>query len=152
MAGALDPFATTAAALAKAWMAAWNAHDMDAAARLLTPEVEFVTVAGLWLRGREEFLDHHRRIHAMQMRDSRWVNVATNSQSLRDDFALVHLEWAMEGDREPDGRPRPPRRGIFTWLVVRGDDGAWRIAAAQNTNLRDDIRHRLSGSEAASPT
>jgi len=149
MTHAPNPSATTAAALAEAWMAAWNAHDMDAAAELFAPDVEFVNVAGLWLRGREEFLDHHRRIHAMQMRNSRLAHLATSIRSIRDDLALIHLEWLMEGDRERDGAPRAaPRRGIFTWLAAREDDGVWRIIAAHNTNLSDHIRHRLSGVEA----
>ena len=128
-------------------MAAWNAHDMDAAARLVVPGVEFVTVAGLWLRGRREFLEHHRRIHAAQMRDSRWTNLAVDARPLPGGLALIHLEWAIEGDRDPDGTPRPPRRGIFTWLAAREGDGVWRIAAAHNTDLRDGLRHRLSGAE-----
>lgn len=144
------PLPNTAAALAQAWMDAWNAHDMDAAARLVTSEVEFVNVAGLWLRGREEFLELHRRIHATQMRGSRWTNLATNIRLLRDDLALIHLEWSMECDLGRDGTPRPSRRGIFTWLAAREGDGAWRITAAQNTNLRDDIRHRLPSIEAES--
>src|SRR5215208_5331513 len=39
-----------------AWARAWNAHDMKAAADLVDPNVDFVTVAGLWLRSRDEFL------------------------------------------------------------------------------------------------
>lgn len=142
-------------ALAACWMAAWNAHDMHAAAVLLAPDVEFITVGGLWLRGRSEFLVYHQRIHAIQMRDSRWTNLAIDSRLLRDDLAMVHLEWMIVGDRDPDGTPRAPREGIFTWLAVyEACGGAWHIKASHNTNLRRDVKHRLSacrGSKAQAP-
>lgn len=138
-----DP-AGAAEALADAWATAWNAHDMEAAAGLVAADVEFVTVAGHWLRGRAEFLAYHCGIHAAQMRDSRWAGLAVDTRPLRDGLALVHLEWAIEGDRDPDGTPRAPREGIFTWIAAREGDGAWRIAVAHNTNLRGGVRHRLS--------
>ncbi|GEO18711.1 SgcJ/EcaC family oxidoreductase [Microvirga aerophila] len=143
---------TAAARLAASWEDAWNRHDMDAAASLVAQDVEFVTVAGLWLRGREEFLSHHRRIHAMQMQDSQWVNLAVSQRVIRDDLVLIHLEWRVTGDREPDGTARPPRLGLFTWLTTPAGD-ALRILAAHNTNLRSDLCHRMSGSvESASIT
>lgn len=135
--------AGAAKALADAWAAAWNAHDMEAAAGLVAMEVEFVTVAGHWLRGRAEFLAYHRGIHTAQMRDSRWAGLAVDTRLLRDGLALIHLEWAIEGDRDPDGTPRAPRKGIFTWIAAREEDGAWRIAVAHNTNLRAGVHHRL---------
>ena len=137
-----DPATAAAGVLAERWAEAWNAHDMEAAARLVTADVEFVTVAGRWLRGRGEFLAHHRQIHAMQMRDSRWTNLAIGARAIRNDLALVHLEWAIAGDRDPDGTPRQPREGLFTWLAAREGE-AWRIAAAHNADLRTGVRHRL---------
>jgi uncharacterized protein (TIGR02246 family) len=51
-------------ALIEAWARAWNAHDMQAAAALVHDDVDFVTVAGLWLRGRDEFATRmERRAH-----------------------------------------------------------------------------------------
>jgi uncharacterized protein (TIGR02246 family) len=141
--------AGAAKVLSDAWAAAWNAHDMEAAAGLVTADVEFVNVAGRWLRGRAEFLAYHRSIHAAQMRDSRWISLAVDTRPLRNDLALIHLEWVIEGDCDPDGTPRAPREGIFTWIAAREGDGAWRIAVAHNTNLRTDVHHRLSWSGGA---
>ena len=42
--------------------------------------------------------------------------------------------WGLKGDKDPDGTPREPRAGLFTWLVVK-DGRNWLIRAAQNTNL-----------------
>lgn len=140
-----DDVTAKATALAAAWADAWNQHDMDAAASLVAPDVEFVTVAGLWLQGRDEFLKHHRHIHTMQMRDSQWVNLAISQRPIQNDLVLIHLEWGVTGDRESDGTPRQPRLGLFTWLTNPVGE-VLRILAAHNTNLRPDLRHRLSGS------
>jgi len=142
-----EPAEVAIAALVQAWSDAWNTHEMTRAANLVMAEVEFVTIGGRWLRGRDEFLAYHRQIHVMQMRDSRWTNRAWTVRLIRDGLMLVHLEWSIRGDRDPDGTSRNPREGLFTWLVGQ-ESGAWRIAVAHNTNLRPNVRHRLSAHDA----
>ena len=44
----------------------------------------------------------------------------------------------MSGEADPDGTPRQPREGIFTW-VVRKMDGQWLIDAAHNTNIDPQV-------------
>jgi uncharacterized protein (TIGR02246 family) len=124
-----------------AWAGAWNQHSIDALARLVCPDVDFVTVAGVWLRGVDEFRKHHAEIHRSQMKESTWTNVAQQFRQLSEDLFLAHLEWTIVGDRDLYGAPRPPRLGIFTWLAVAGPS-TWTIQAAHNTNLRDGLRHR----------
>jgi uncharacterized protein (TIGR02246 family) len=131
-------------ALMQAWARAWNAHDMQALAMLVDAGVDFVTVAGHWLSGRDEFLRHHQDIHRRHMRETTWATVGYALRPLRDDLVLVHQEWTITGECDSDGTLRPPRSGIFTW-VVACTAGAWLIAAAHNTNLRADTSHRLTG-------
>lgn len=131
-----------------AWARAWNQHHVDGLAKLVCPNVEFVTVAGVWLRGVDEFKKHHAEIHRSQMKESTWTNVAQQFRQLGENLFLAHLEWTIVGDRDPDGAPRPPRLGIFTWLAVAGPS-AWTIQAAHNTNLRDGLLHR-SGAKQSS--
>jgi uncharacterized protein (TIGR02246 family) len=131
-------------ALIGAWTDTWNAHDMHAAAALVEADVDFVTVAGRWLRGQDEFLRHHHDIHRLHMRETTWVTLGYEVRRLRDDLALAHLEWTITGERDADGSPRSPRLGIFTWLIACSR-GGWLIAAAHNTNLRRDTPHRLAG-------
>src|SRR5215471_1277491 len=114
-------------ALIAAWADAWNAHDMAGAHTLLAPDIDFVTVAGLWLQGGAEFLSHHRAIHHGQMRQSEWTNLQHELRFVRADLCLVHLEWTIVGEREPNGTPRPRRYGVFTWLIERRE--RWLIVA-----------------------
>lgn len=125
-----------------AWQLAWNNHDAEALAALVAPDVEFVTVAGLWLRGRDDFHAHHRQLHRTQMSTSTWTTVGATLRMLGDGHALQHVEWRIEGDRDPDGSPRLPRQGIFTW-VLQLQTGT-RILVGHNTNLASHLSHRLS--------
>ena len=124
------------------WADAWNAHDPAALAELVDANVDFVTVAGRWLQGEQEFLDWHGEIHRRHMRDSCWSNKQYRLRRLDNHLYLVHLEWITVDDRSFEGAFRSPRHGIFTWLMARLD-GFWRILAGHNTELRDDSRHRL---------
>jgi uncharacterized protein (TIGR02246 family) len=129
--------------LIESWARSWNTHDMHGAAALVDADVDFVTVAGLWLRGRDEFLRHHDRIHRAHMRETAWATLAYEVRPLHDHLALIHLEWTITGELASDGTRRPPRPGIFTW-VVGGTGDTWLIAAAHNTNLRAETPHRLA--------
>ena len=123
-----------AAVLADRWQRAWNGHDMHSAGELLASDADFVNVGGRWLRGRNEFVDYHVRLHEMQMRNSTWSNLALTVRQLSADVALAHLEWRIEGDRDADGGSREPRQGLFTWVLAMEGDRAL-IAAAHNTNV-----------------
>jgi uncharacterized protein (TIGR02246 family) len=116
---------------------------MEAAAALVTPDVDFINVFGRWLKGRDEFAEHHRRLHCVQMRNSTWINRNHEIRFIHGDLAIVHLEWTIEGDRDPDGTPRGRRKGLFTW-VLSGEDDGWLIMAAHNTNLHPGVGHRLT--------
>ena len=116
---------------------------MAAAAELVAIDVDFVTVAGRWLRGRREFWEHHRDIHERHLRATTWTTLAWDARRLRGGFVLAHVEWVIAGEPAAPGAPQP-RTGIFTWLLARSG-GRWLIAAAHNTNLRADTRHRLAG-------
>lgn len=129
--------------LVEGWARAWNAHDMRAAASLVDPDVDFVTVSGRWLRGRHEFLRHHEDIHRRHLRDSTWTTVGYALRPLHDDLVLVHQEWTIAGELDQTARQCRPRSGIFTWVVI-WTGTTWLIAAAQNTNLRPGTSHRLA--------
>ena len=128
--------------LCSAWAGAWNRHDAHALSLLCGSDIDFVTVAGLWLRGIGEFRNHHAEIHRLQMRESIWTNIAHATSLLSDNIALIHLQWAIAGDRDPDGAPGAPRQGLFTWVIARRSE-EWRIVAAHNSNLRQEVRQRL---------
>lgn len=127
--------------LPRQWQSAWNRHDVAALASMVAPDADFITVAGVWLRGRDEFIHHHHALHQLQMRESVWTTVGVGYRALCGNLLLAHVEWAIAGDRDPDGSARTPRRGHFTWVLQA--DPHWKIVVAQNTNLGAHAAHRL---------
>ncbi len=122
--------------LAEKFRVAWNTHDMEAMGRLLTADADFVNVIGMHMKGRAQIVAQHKGIHETQFRDSVWVTHSVEAQLLSPEFGLVHVNWGISGDRDPDGTPRQPRDGIFSWLVMKQPDGVWLIRSVQNTNIR----------------
>jgi uncharacterized protein (TIGR02246 family) len=121
--------------LAQQYETGWNAHDMDLLGRMRTDDIDFVVVTGEHRKGREASIAQLAEQHRTQFRDSTWTNEQVTVQFLRSDIALVHIDWAIKGDRDPDDTPRPPRRGIFSWVVIK-EGGGWKLRAAHNTNKR----------------
>src|SRR5690349_17714318 len=112
------PVEEAAAVMAAEWQAAWNTHDMSRMAALLTDDADFVNVAGIHLKGKAEIEHVHGELHRTRFHASVWKNGAVQVQSLRPDIALVHLAWSVRGDFDPDGTPRKPRNGLFSWLLI----------------------------------
>jgi uncharacterized protein (TIGR02246 family) len=121
--------------LARQYETGWNTHDMNLLGAMRTNDIDFVVVTGEHRKGREASMAQLGDQHRTQFRDSVWTNEKVSVQFLRADVALVHIEWAINGDRNVDDTPRPPRKGIFTWVAMK--DGAdWKLRAAHNTNKR----------------
>ena len=121
--------------IADRWQQTWNDNDMTALSALVAEDIDFVTVTGTRLRGRESFREHHAARHVMQFKDSIWSTNEVDVRSLSPDILVAHVIWTMRDDRDPDGTPREPRSGIFTWILTK-EQHTWRIKVAHNTNLR----------------
>ena len=128
---------------ATSFQEAWNRHDMQALSALVAEDVDFITVGGAWLKNRKEFEEHHARTHQVQFKESVLTIKESHIKFIRPDIATAHVEWSMKGDRDPDGTPRQPRQGIFTWVVEK-QSGKWLIIAAHNTNLRERGSKQMS--------
>ena len=86
---------------------------MKALTGVLTNDVDFITVSGIWLKGKADFERHHAERHAMQFKESVWATNVVRIAFLKPDIALAHVTWSLKGNKDPDGTPRPFRAGIF---------------------------------------
>jgi uncharacterized protein (TIGR02246 family) len=116
-----------------AFAAAWAKHDGQQLGKIMSENVDFVDVAGDWLRGRTDFALYHSRLLSGRFSDSTLTPLATSVRFLRPDLAVLHWSWKIEGDRNLDLTPRKPRFGLFT-MIVEKTDGKWLVTVAQNTN------------------
>jgi uncharacterized protein (TIGR02246 family) len=112
---------------------AWAKHDGHELAKIMSDDVDFVTVATTYLHGRADFEKFHTRLLSGRFKDSTITSLETTTRFLRPDMAVVHWSWKIEGDKNFDGTPRPPRFGMMTMLAQKRS-GNWQVVVAQNTN------------------
>src|SRR5262245_34179346 len=88
--------------LADQYETGWNTHDMTLLAAMRADDIDFVVVTGEHRKGREASMAKLGDQHRTQFRDSVWTNEKISVQFLRPDVALMHIEWAVKGDRDVD--------------------------------------------------
>jgi uncharacterized protein (TIGR02246 family) len=113
----------------------WNNHNIDSMGTLLTDDVDFVNVAGTWFKGKAATVADHKDSHSMMFRNSVFAVDSMETRYVRPDLAILHIGWGITGDLDPDGKPRTPRHGIFTWVAVK-QRGRWLLLAVSNVNIR----------------
>ena len=118
------------------WERYWNNHNMDSMGTLLRDDVDFVNVAGQWLKGKKEAVAVHKERHLVVFKTSIWKTDSVSIKYVKTDLAIIHMGWGITGDVDPDGKPRTPRHGIFTWIVTK-ENNQWLILAVHNVNIRE---------------
>lgn len=125
-------------ALAEKWKNYWNNHDMDSMGTLLRNDVDFVTVGGRWLKGKTEAVNHHKERHQVVFKTSMWQTDSIAIKYVKPDLAIMHIGWGLSGDVDPDGTPRKPRHGIFTWVVIK-ENNQWLLLTVHNVNINPTV-------------
>lgn len=118
------------------WERYWNSHNMDSMGTMLRQDVDFVNVAGTWLKGKTEAVKDHKQKHQTMFKKSVWTTDSMEVKFVKPDLAIMHIGWGLSGDFDPDGTPRQPRHGIFTWVIIK-DKGEWQLLAVHNVNKRE---------------
>ncbi len=116
------------------WETAWNDHDIAAMVRLFAPDADVVNLAGQWFKGRAAFAKSLEGLHSAKTKESVWHTEQIQTSFLTPEIAIVHVYFSSSGERNPDGSPMPPRRGIFTRVEAKRD-GHWVIVASQVTKI-----------------
>jgi uncharacterized protein (TIGR02246 family) len=120
--------------VAKDFIRAWNAHDTKALAELFTEDADYVNVGGNWWKGRHVIQTMHERLHANRATGT-LVETNTAVRMLRPDVSVLHFQWELSGARDANGILVPTRHGIMQIIAVM-QAGGWRIASAQNGDVR----------------
>lgn len=93
---------------------AWAKHDGHELAKMMAEDVDFVTVATVYLHGRADFEKFHVRLLSGRFKDSTITPLETTIRFLHPEMAVVHWSWRIDGDKAFAGTPRPPRFGMMT--------------------------------------
>lgn len=122
------------AAIETQWETAWNHHDVGAMVGLFAPDADVVNLAGQWFKGRAAFAKSLEGLHSAKTKESVWHTEQIQTSFMTPEIAIVHVYFSSSGERNPDGSPMPPRRGIFTRVEAKRD-GHWVIVASQATKI-----------------
>jgi len=120
------------------WERYWNNHNMDSMGTMLRDDVDFITVGGTWLKGKEIAITDHKQKHQTIFKTSIWSTDSVEVRYVNPGLAILHIRWGINGDYDPDGTPRKPRHGIFTWVVTK-NTGKWLLVAVHNVNIREPL-------------
>jgi uncharacterized protein (TIGR02246 family) len=133
-----ESIGTDAAVLARRLEDAWNAWDGAAFAAPFADDADFVNVLGMHARGRDAIAAGHDGIFRGIYAESRVRYTVEAARLLAPGVALARLHASLT---VPAGPMEGTHDGRIT-LVLMHDGGEWRIAAFQNTFIRDPATQR----------
>jgi uncharacterized protein (TIGR02246 family) len=109
---------------------AWNRHDAKALAALFAPEGDLINPGGRPASGKADLEQFFGEEHTGYLKDSHMDVKIRRVQQLRPDVAIVTVDMAMTGMREP-GSDERSSGDIITTFVLENQDGAWHIVTAR---------------------
>lgn len=114
---------------------AWNQHDMNAFAELLTETVEWVNPVGMWWRGRENVKRAHQAYHDSIFQKTSRHSEALTIQCLTPEVACVTGTYRMGDWTRPDsGQLVSNGLDRVTYILVK-QQGRWLITRGQVTEI-----------------
>lgn len=119
--------------IAEQFISAWNSADANALSALFAEDADFVNVVGLWWEDRERIREAHEYGFRKIFGSSRMTSLRTKHRRLSEESAVVHLEWALNGQADQGEGEAGERRGVFSFVLKKYDD-AWLAVSAHNTD------------------
>jgi uncharacterized protein (TIGR02246 family) len=113
---------------------AWNAHDMDAYARLLRPDVEWVNVVGMHWRGRDDVMLAHRAYHNTIFKNRQIKTDDVQLRPLCPGYAIAVVTTTDDAFTTPDGHVIDKGQNRQTYVLTKEADG-WKIMHCENVRV-----------------
>ena len=113
---------------------AWNAHDMEAYARLLRPDVEWVNVVGMHWRGRDAVMLAHAVYHKTIFKQRQIKTDDVQLRPLDHDYAIAVVTTTDDAFTAPDGQVIPKGQNRQTYVLAREGKG-WKIVHCENVRV-----------------
>ena len=117
------------------WVTAFEAHDAAALAALFAEDADYVNVVGLWWTSRRSIQRAFKRSFKNEFRAARLAVDKISFRQVGSDAAVLHARWSIRGQVGPDETPGDLRRGMFSFVLERVQDGSWLIVSAQATDI-----------------
>jgi uncharacterized protein (TIGR02246 family) len=115
---------------------AWNKHDMAAFVADTTPDLYWINVVGMHLKGRETVLNAHAKLHTRMFANSHMLTseITMMREIAPNVIVETHINRIEGVGALPSGAPYPDSGNLITLVFVKTQMG-WRIAHAHNTTI-----------------
>jgi len=112
----------------------WNMHDAKAFSMVFSEDADFMDVVGMSAHGRAEIAKFHDKPFATWYRNSTLKVTDKKINFITAGIAAVDAWWEMTGARDPDGKEIPIKKGLFNFIMTKGDN-KWFITVMHNMDL-----------------
>jgi uncharacterized protein (TIGR02246 family) len=119
------------------FMGAWNTHDVHALSLLFTEDNDFTNAFGDHNQGRAPIEATYGPMFAGAFRETRQTGQIRIIRFLTPNVASVDVDWQMTGVKNPDGSPRPARKGLLSWIMAKQGDGSWLVEIMHMNEFTD---------------
>jgi uncharacterized protein (TIGR02246 family) len=110
----------------------WNRHDTTDFRRLFTEDCDYVNIAGVHWKGKQEIVQRQAELFQNRLKTAVRRLTGAEVRFSAPDVALVHATWDVTGSSRPTGEAVPVLKEITTMTMVK-TDGKWLITAFQDT-------------------
>ena len=111
----------------------WNQGSGEAFAAPFAEDADFVGFDGTYFKGRKEIVSFHKMLFGRILVGTRLVGKIRGVRFLTPEVALMH---AVGGTMMPGQSDLDPDRNSIQTLVATKHDGAWKLAAFQNSRAQ----------------
>lgn len=123
-----------------AFFASWNRHDFSDMKNYVAVDADFVNVAGMHWKGREDIQYAHNKTHEQIFKDKPLTKVSVVIRFLTDGVALAHVQMHLQGDLiTPDGSKKVAPDALATFVFLR-KKGIWLITAVENVFIDKEAK------------
>jgi uncharacterized protein (TIGR02246 family) len=115
-----------------AFFASWNKHDFSDMKNYVAEDCDFVNVAGMHWKGREDIQYAHNKTHEQIFKNKPLKKLSVDIRFLTEDVAIAHVQMHLEGTlATPDGSRQVDPDALATFVFLN-KNGAWLITAVEN--------------------
>lgn len=115
-----------------AFFTSWNKHDFSDMKNYVADDADFVNVAGMHWKGREDIQYAHNKTHEEIFKDKPLTKLSAVIRFLTENVAIVHVHMRLQGDLvTPDGAKKAAPDALATFVFVKKHQ-AWLITAVEN--------------------
>jgi uncharacterized protein (TIGR02246 family) len=123
-----------------AWFTSWNKHDFSDMANYMGKDCDFVNVAGMHWKGREDVQYAHQAIHREIFKDVPLEKIAVSIRFAKPDVAIAHvLMRPRKAFATPDGSKGGDSDALATFVFVK-TNAVWLVEAVENVTVDEKAK------------